>query len=273
VVETPQAEMRVVGTAFSVAVSAIRTRLKVNEGTVEMKARAGATWEPVEAGKTAVAAAGKDQLIAPWGILKEMPAVRLERQVRERGLRRNAGMGVHDAPARERTLLIGLDPDTLEEKKRIETEPVLNVWTDFVCEGSRIWAWGLDSAPTAVDMETGKKVARLSMKLANGSPFDIKDNTLWMWNGKLLKCDPKDGTIRERIDVDVGGEWIQQLAYWNGIVYLGKNGGGRIYAVDAKDGRVLFRANCPWEETAGWRSIRNGGSGLHPRRHRAGCFC
>ncbi|MBA4387869.1 MAG: hypothetical protein C0404_07800 [Verrucomicrobia bacterium] len=245
-ITTPHAEMVVKGTVFSVAVSDLRTRLKVDEGQVDMKMAGSPAYQTAKAGGVLIARPGVGSCVAPWQVLK---TIRVKDW--KGGEDCSVAVGGEMVWLRfdrkgEQNILRGLDPETGSEKKRVTIEPETVPATTIVCDGMNFWSWSKNGELWALDMTTGRKVRGLRLARASTDcPFAMGDGFIWVWRNdirQILKFGIEDGKLQDSLKIDAQDAGrILRITYWGGTIYLGSVRGNGLLGVRASDGTVLWR--------------------------------
>ncbi|MBA4388968.1 MAG: hypothetical protein C0404_13385 [Verrucomicrobia bacterium] len=254
IVTTPQAEMTVLGTRFSVAALADRTRLIVEQGKVRMRA-AGDTGaeQEVAGGSVAVVRQDAKEIIRPGKTRKVL-------DVRTWDLGTPQGVAFDGKLVwlymTESATLVAIDPDTMKIVKQVKVEqpfaPTDLGASKLAWDGKLIWGWGSLNVLRAVDPETGKTVRDLQFQEFSGNrPFDIEGGTLLLCvrpGGdsaiSLSRVDLTSGKTLTKTRIDAPFFRTQQadsMCCGSGIVFLTVSRGAGIAAARFDDGRLLYQ--------------------------------
>lgn len=249
VITTPQAEITVVGTIFSLESMSDRTRLTVQDGKVAMRSLvSGGTTEQVAAGQTSVSKAGAGKLTVPGRVVRHVDV-------------RSWGLGFPDGVAYDGSsvwlyfsqtgMLCSMDPETCKDTARVKLEhpfpPDARGIPNIAFDGRNIWGWATEGLLRAVDTGTGKTVKELKLDgpQERGNPFDMRQGEIWIWfrhMNCLMKFEAATGKKFEEKALDLGFP-SSYLALDTGVAFFAARRAGDIAVYSASDYTRLWRVS------------------------------
>jgi len=246
---TPQAELAVLGTAFSVTASRDTTGLNVTEGTVRIALPDRKTHEDVKEGGVAFAKTGVDRVIVPGKLVVSLPIHGLPKGSAVTGIAvagKDAWVHVNRGEGLP-TVLARVSPASGEAEETIEPEEGFRPGSCITWKNGLLWGFARDGKSLkGVRADTG--ATRQTIPLPAGEisslrVFDIHGDVAWMrgrTRDELVKVALDDGRILARVRCPFA---IDRIAASGSAVYVGESGWNAC-RIDPEDGSIVYRFMC-----------------------------
>lgn len=248
-VETPHAQLAVLGTSFSVTASQDTTGLNVTAGTVRIALPGNKTHEDVKEGGIAFAKTGLDRVIVPGKLVVSIPVTGLPEGAAITGIAvagKDAWVHVNRGEGRP-TILARVSPASGEAKEMVEPEHGFRPGSCITWKDGLLWGFSRDGKSLkGVRADTGKVRRTIPLPAGEISSlriFDIHGDVAWMRGAvrdELVKVALDDGRILTRVRCPFP---IDRIAASENAVYVGESGWNAC-RIDARDGRIVYRFMC-----------------------------